>query len=172
MVHALFFSFFLDCSIHSYASAIENNTEKRELSALSDDESDVESDTGCSTILTDTATQSKNVPNVFKMDKSTALIDFSLSEAQDGTEMLPTANDTMTQECNVKVQPSDCSVVTLSSEESDVAVKHDTSNPINHENKDDELFERSISCPPSELQDELFENSSSNDEMDSQQKRK
>lgn len=178
-----FFSFFLacyffHCSIHLYSSVIDNNAEKRELSAISDDEPD----TGCSAIPATTTTQSDNLPNVSETDKSTESIDFSMSEAQNDTETQPNINDIddkqsiecgSKQECNVKVQPSDCSVITLSSEESDgVVAMHDNSNQKNHEFNDDELFERSISCPPSELQDDLFEHNSGNDEMDNQTKRK
>lgn len=98
-----------------------------------------------------------------------------MTETQSHIETPPIVtdtNDSSKQDSNVKAQPSDCSVITLSSDEPEMVFVHDISNHKNHESKDDELFERSISCPPSELQDDLFENSSSNDETDSQKQRK
>lgn len=70
-------------------------------------------------------------------------------------------------ECNasaitVKSQPSNCSVITLSSDGSQETITQE----INNQNVDldnEEMFERSISCPPSELPDDLFETSSNED---------
>lgn len=168
------YSHCFDCRIHLYSSVIDDIGEKRELSAISDDEPD----TGCSAFPNDTPTQSNNLQSVSEIDESAALINFSMTEnAQKEIEMQPTTIDDTDNdepiECSgvkqeysvtVKTQPSDCSVITLSSEESDVVVVHDISNQ-----KDDEL---SIACPPSELPDDLFENDSSNDKMDDQNKRK
>lgn len=151
---------------------MEDIADKRELSAILDDEPN----TGCSTFPIDTVTQSNDLPN--EIDKSAALIDFSMTETQGDIETPQIVDDTNEKpiECsssapdsNVKAQPSDCSVITLSSEEPEMVNVHDISNHKNDEFKEDE---RSISCPPSELPDELFENSSSNDETASQNKRK
>lgn len=101
-----------------------------------------------------------------------------MTEAQNDVETSPIIDDTKDEpiESNskldniVKAQPSDCSVITLSSEESEMVVEHNISNQKNHEFNDVELFD--ISHPPPELQDDLFEDSLSNNEMDSQMKRK
>lgn len=101
------------------------------------------------------------------VNESAALIDFSMAETQSDNETSPIVNDAKDKpnECSskpdiiVKAQPSDCSVITVSSEESEVMAVHDISNNKTHELKDDERF---IACPPSELPDDLFENDPSN----------
>lgn len=66
----------------------------------------------------------------------------------------------------VKVQPSDCSVITVSSEGSQATT---TTQEI-HNKSMENMFERSISCPPLEPPEDLFENCSpENDEQLEQQ---
>lgn len=68
-------------------------------------------------------------------------------------------------ECNasaVKSQPSNCSVITLSSDGSQETITQEI-NDQNVDLDDEEMFERSISCPPTELPDDLFETSSNED---------
>lgn len=85
-----------------------------------------------------------------------------MTETQNDNETPQIVNDIKDEpiECSTKqgsiltAQPSDCSVITLSSEDSEMVTVHDISNPKNHEINDDERF---ISCPPSELPDDLFE---------------
>lgn len=57
----------------------------------------------------------------------------------------------------VKSQPSNCSVITLSSDGSQENTTQENKNK-NVDFDDEEMFERSISCPPTELPDDLFEN--------------
>lgn len=130
------------------------------MSAISDDEPD----TGCSVFAIETVTQPNHLPNVSECNETAALIDFSMADTQCENEASPVVSDIKDEpiECStkqdgiVKAQPSDCSVITLSSEESEAVTVHDISNPKNHETNDDERF---ISCPPSELPDDLFESS-------------
>lgn len=147
----------LFCSIHAYSSAIEDVAEKRELAAISDDEPD----TGCSEFPVETKPQASNL-HVSETNESAALIDFSIAETQSDDEVVsPITNDVKVEPIEsssnavnvVKAQPSDCSVITLSSEESEMANVHDISSSKNHESNDDE---RIISCPPTELPDDLF----------------
>lgn len=77
-------------------------------------------------------------------------------------------NFTMSGESTVgaiKSQPSDCSVITLSSEESQLPSTQEAPNKSIGHVDDEDLFEKSIRSPPMELQDDLFENDSvDNDE--------
>lgn len=130
------------------------------MAAISDDEPD----TGCSVFALETVTQPHHLPNVSEGNETTASIDFSMTETQNDNETPQIVNDIKDEpiECSTKqgsiltAQPSDCSVITLSSEDSEMVTVHDISNPKNHEINDDERF---ISCPPSELPDDLFESS-------------
>lgn len=140
-----------------------------------------EQDTGCSG-LPDSAIESND-----SADESHALINFSVSEPHTETPCKSSKNpaivtdallvvsrpelDETTQqpiECtlsNVKAHPSDCSVITLSSDGSqEVGAQEIPNKDVDLD--DEEMFERSISCPPSELQDELFDNSVTNDDDD------
>lgn len=61
----------------------------------------------------------------------------------------------------VKSQPSNCSVITLSSDGSQEVAQQEIHNKsVGFD--DEDMFERSISCPPSELPDDLFDSSDTN----------
>lgn len=148
-------------------------------------ETSEEQDTGCTVISTNedeqTSLQSTNIT-----DESPALINFSANESRlrvpnesTDTNSPDPVEDFMkfdeqldSKEANggntavVKTMPSDCSVITLSSEESQEVPVHDVHND-GVEFKNEDIF-RGISSPPSELQDELFDDSGDDDTENNQ----
>lgn len=141
----------------------------------------------------DDETQQMNVPNdAQSADESLALISFSASETQIGSsdevkvDNLASANislNTITSEqCDdlmnftacgeqtehivgaIKSQPSDGSVITISSEESQITSTQETLNNSVGVDVEEDLFEKSIRSPPPELQDELFDTDAVDDE--------
>lgn len=160
-----------------YASAYDDVNDKDVPSTQSDDERS----TGCSVLDDSVFTQDANVAapladvsgELINLDETqTPVSSGNASEQRTSSVTLVKGElatdvdlmnfDTPTEqptECNavsVTSQPSNCSVITVSSDGS----KEAGTQEINEKNADDEeMFERSISCPPSELPDDLFETS-------------
>lgn len=162
--------------INSYTTAIEDIAGSQE----NPRDSNEKQDTGCTVIPTDAndpilTIQSMEMPND-PNEVSQALINFSANETQIASDLNASKppDDLMKfdqpfenqaeHSTAVKTQSSDCSVITLSTDGSGMDLALEISNK-SIENEDEEMFERSISCPPKELQDDLFEDSS-NDEQD------
>lgn len=121
---------------------------------------------------------------------SLALINFSIVESQIGSsddannvDVKPNVslnktaatsenlmNFTITEEQNVgavKSQPSNCSVITLSSEESQITSTQEDLNKSIGLDDDEDFFEKSIRSPPTELPDDLFDSSAAEKEENS-----
>lgn len=158
---------------------MEDIANSQETPATSNDEQD----TGCTVIPTD-EDEPIAVPPQSTIE-SQALINFSANESQLCVSNEPTdtnspnpADDLMkfdeqfdskattSNTAVVKTMPSDCSVITLSSEESQEAPLHGVQNE-SVEFKNEDIF-RAISRPPSELQDDLFDDSA-DDETENKQ---
>ncbi|XP_055323513.1 mucin-2-like [Sitodiplosis mosellana] len=171
--------------LNLYSSAHEDVDDKDVPSAESDDERS----TGCSVIPTqlNDSVFIEQGPNVTAplIDVSQALINLDETQMAATEQITSTANATLVKnemesdgdlmnfdvpseqstECNavaIKSQPSNCSVITLSSDGSQGTGTQET-NDKNVDFDDEEMFERSISCPPIELPDDLFETSANED---------
>lgn len=95
-------------------------------------------------------------------DKNTKLNKTTSGHSGDLINFTMTIDQTDSNVAALKSQPSDCSVITLSSEESQSQLNptQETLNKsIGHDDDDEDLFEKSIRSPPSQLPDDLFETS-------------
>lgn len=172
--------------LNLYSSAVEDVGEKDVPSTDSNDERS----TGCSVIPTELndsvfTTQPTDAANVPLVDVSQPLIEFDETQIDDKLSDEPSANATFVKneeqtdkdlmnfdvpseqptECDasaVKSQPSNCSIITLSSEGSQETATQQNDNQ-NADFDEEDMFDKSISCPPSQLPDDLFENSDQED---------
>lgn len=100
--------------------------------------------------------------SVVEGDKNTTLNKTTSGQSGDLMNFTMTIDQTDSNVATLKSQPSDCSVITLSSEESQSQLNptQETLNKsIGHDDDDEDLFEKSIRSPPSQLPDDLFETS-------------
>lgn len=102
-----------------------------------------------------------DIPNQTTKHPATAII-MNRNEPELATDLMHfDAPSNISNECNsniVRAQPSNSSVITLSSDGSQEPDAQDDHNQ-NNECDDEDMFEKSISCPPLELPDDLFDNS-------------
>lgn len=131
--------------ITSYTTAFDDIASSQETPANLNEEQD----TGCTVITQEDdeiiQTQSADTANASQISED--LLKFDEVEIKDESNSV-----------TVTAQPSNSSVITVSSDGSQETTAHN--NPDNSiEIKDEEMFERSISQPPMQLPDELFEDS-------------
>lgn len=171
-----------------YASAYDDVNDKDVPSTQSDDERS----TGCSVLpeelndsvfkqdlnvtapLVDVSRELINldetqthVPSGNASEQHTSSVTLAENELATDADLMnfetTTEQSTECKSVSIMSQPSNCSVITVSSDGSKEAVTQET----DEKNVDDEeMFERSISCPPSELPDDLFETNDNDDEHD------
>lgn len=148
------FRFFVFSRITSYSTAIEDIANSQETPASSIEEQD----TGC-TVIEQDANESIRTTHSMNVSNASELSD-DLMKFDEQSDNFDESNTIA-----VKAQPSNGSVITVSSDGSQETAVQETPDKCN-EIRDEEIFERSISCPPTQLQDELFDDSS-NDVDDS-----
>lgn len=135
--------------LNSYSIASEDTTERR-----------ASQEEGCTLIPTEPDTTQMDLASIGvkkAVDVSQQLINFSMNVSQ--IDMLAEKSATEHVPSNNAVEPADD------------LMKFDMTVPIENDNvefEDEELFEKSISCPPPELQDDLFDSSFTDENQDEQ----